>query len=158
MGHCVQKFIFSVRSSPDPAKIGFSPDPVLFRAHLCEPGAHVTLLGSRLYLDHFNVVASGTASLMQSMQLKFSNILLKNDMFRPRRLLLLPKITSDPDPVFRKFESGSDSGVKRNFWLAKFLTSRHVRVHRVIFYISNTLRKLMIKAKGSVFGCVGLKI
>jgi len=31
-------------------------------------------------------------------------------------------------------------GVKRNFWLAKFLTSRHVRTHRVIFYISNMLR------------------
>jgi len=29
---------------------------------------------------------------------------------------------------------------------AKFLTSRHVRMHRVIFYISNTLRKLMIRA------------
>jgi len=27
---------------------------------------------------------------------------------------------------------------------AKFLTSRHVRKHRVIFYVSNTLRKLMI--------------
>jgi len=25
-----------VRSSPDPAKIGFSPDPVLIRAHLCK--------------------------------------------------------------------------------------------------------------------------
>ena len=30
----------------------------------------------------------------------------------------------------------------------KFLTSRHVRMHRVIFYISNTLTKLMIKAQG----------
>jgi len=38
----------------------------------------------------------------------------------------------------------SDSGVKPNFWLAKFLTSRHVRMHRLIFCISNTLRKLMI--------------
>jgi len=27
---------------------------------------------------------------------------------------------------------------------AKFLTSRHVRMHRMVFYISNTLRKLMI--------------
>jgi len=35
-------------------------------------------------------------------------------------------------------------GVKRNFWIVKFLTSRHVRMHRAIFYISNTLRKLMI--------------
>jgi len=25
----------AVRSSPDPAKIGFSPGPVLIRAHLC---------------------------------------------------------------------------------------------------------------------------
>jgi len=33
-----------------------------------------------------------------------------------------------------------------NRWQAKFLTSHHVRTHRVIFYISNTLRKLMIKA------------
>jgi len=37
-------------------------------------------------------------------------------------------------------------GVKRNFWLAKFLTSRHVRMYTVIFYISHTLRKLMIRA------------
>ena len=29
---------------------------------------------------------------------------------------------------------------------AKFLTSRHVRMHKVIFYISNTLRKLVIMA------------
>ena len=29
---------------------------------------------------------------------------------------------------------------------AKFLTSRHMQGHRVIFYISNTLRKLMIRA------------
>jgi len=36
------------------------------------------------------------------------------------------------------------SGVKRNLWLGKFLTSRHVRMHRVIFNISNTLRKLII--------------
>jgi len=37
---------------------------------------------------------------------------------------------------------------------AKFLTSRHVRMHRVIFYISNTLRKLMVKAQGLVFRSV----
>jgi len=29
---------------------------------------------------------------------------------------------------------------------AKFLTSCHVRVHKVLFYISNTLRKLIIRA------------
>jgi len=34
---------------------------------------------------------------------------------------------------------------------AKFLTSRHVRTHRATFYISNTLRKLMIMAWGLVF-------
>jgi len=28
----------------------------------------------------------------------------------------------------------------------KFLTSRHVCMHRVVFYISNTLRKVMIRA------------
>jgi len=27
------------------------------------------------------------------------------------------------------------TGVKRNFWLAKFLTSNHVRMHRVMFYM-----------------------
>jgi len=43
------------------------------------------------------------------------------------------------------------TGVKRNFWLAKFLISRHMRMHRVTFYISNTLRKLMIRASGLVF-------
>jgi len=35
------------------------------------------------------------------------------------------------------------AGVRGNFWLAKYLTSRHMRMHRVIFYISNTLRKLI---------------
>ena len=39
---------------------------------------------------------------------------------------------------------------------AKCLTLRHVRMHRVIFYISNTLRKPMIIAQGLVFTCVGL--
>jgi len=34
---------------------------------------------------------------------------------------------------------------------AEFLTSRHVRMHRVIFYISNTLRKLIVRAQGLVF-------
>jgi len=36
------------------------------------------------------------------------------------------------------------AGVKRNVWLVKFLTSRHVRMHRVILCTSNTLRKLII--------------
>jgi len=36
--------------------------------------------------------------------------------------------------------------VKRNFWLAKFLTSRYMRMHRATFNISNTLRKLMMRA------------
>jgi len=36
------------------------------------------------------------------------------------------------------------SGVKRNFWLAKFLTSHHVRMHRVNIYIPNTLIKLIV--------------
>ena len=34
---------------------------------------------------------------------------------------------------------------------AKFLTSRHVRTYIVIFYISNTLRKLMVRAYGLLF-------
>ena len=41
------------------------------------------------------------------------------------------------------------AGVKRNFRLAKFLTSRHVLTHRVIFYMSNTLRKLIIGLRDS---------
>ena len=39
---------------------------------------------------------------------------------------------------------------KRNFWLAKYLTSRHVRMHKEIFYIPNTLRKLMIRPYAEV--------
>jgi len=34
---------------------------------------------------------------------------------------------------------------------AKFLTSRHVHMHRMVFYIANTPRKLMIRAQGLVF-------
>jgi len=47
------------------------------------------------------------------------------------------------------------AGVKRNFWLANFLTSRHVLMRRVIFYIPNTLRIVIIRAEGFVFrwGC-----
>jgi len=48
---------------------------------------------------------------------------------------------------FQKFRTRC----QRNFWLAKFLTSRHVRMQRAIFYISNTLRKLLIRAQGLVF-------
>jgi len=36
------------------------------------------------------------------------------------------------------------TGITCNFWLAKFLTSHHARMHRVIFYILNTLMKLII--------------
>jgi len=39
-----------------------------------------------------------------------------------------------------------DTGVKRNFWLAKFLSSHHVRMHRVIFFTLNALIKLIIRA------------
>jgi len=39
--------------------------------------------------------------------------------------------------------NGNFSAVARIRCHAKFLTSRHVRMHRVIFYISNMLRKLM---------------
>jgi len=44
----------------------------------------------------------------------------------------------------RSVEHDPVSSVKRNFRLAKFLTSLHVRVHKVIFCISNILRKLVI--------------
>jgi len=47
------------------------------------------------------------------------------------------------------FQTGT--GVKRNSWLAKFLTSRHVHMHKIIFYISNTQIKLMIWAYSFVF-------
>jgi len=39
----------------------------------------------------------------------------------------------------------SGSGVKQNFWHAKFLTSHHVRMHRVMFYIPKTLTKLITR-------------
>jgi len=39
---------------------------------------------------------------------------------------------------------------------AKFLTSSHVRMHRTIFYISNTLRKLMLSV-WCLGKCVGLR-
>jgi len=34
---------------------------------------------------------------------------------------------------------------------AKFLTSGYVRMQKVVFYISNMLRKLMIRAQGLMF-------
>jgi len=39
----------------------------------------------------------------------------------------------------------------RNRCQVKFPTPRHVHMHRVLFYISNTLGKLMIRAKNLVF-------
>ena len=45
--------------------------------------------------------------------------------------------------------SHSDSTPDPKFFIrcqAKFLTSRHVHMRKVLFYISNTLRKLMIGA------------
>ena len=76
----------------------------------------------------------------------------------PRRLLLLPKLKSGSGSRSeRKTQNPArvDSGVKRNFWLAKFLTCEISdftprfmlrSMHRAIFYISNTLRKLLIMA------------
>jgi len=42
----------------------------------------------------------------------------------------------------QRWSRSRTAGVKQNFWLAKFLTLRHVRMHRVIFYTSNTLKQL----------------
>jgi len=44
-------------------------------------------------------------------------------------------------PLISAFQRCADSGVKRNFWLH---SSHHVRMHRGIFYIPNTLMKLII--------------
>ena len=47
--------------------------------------------------------------------------------------------------------------VKRNFWFAKFLSLHHVHMHRVIFYITNTLIKLIFALRNSCLGkCVGI--
>jgi len=48
--------------------------------------------------------------------------------------------------TFYNSVGGWITGVKRNFSLAQFLASRHMRMHRATFNISNTLRKLMIWA------------
>jgi len=39
---------------------------------------------------------------------------------------------------------------KQDVWLAKFLTSRHMRTRRVIFYVSNTLLKVLIRSQDLV--------
>ena len=48
--------------------------------------------------------------------------------------------------TFYNSVGGCITGFKRNFWLAKFLTSRHMRMHRAAFNISNALRKLITRA------------
>jgi len=53
--------------------------------------------------------------------------------------------------TFYNSVGGWITSVKRNFWLAKFLPSRHTHMHRATFYILNTLRKLMIRAYGLGF-------
>ena len=82
----------------------------------------------------------------------------------------LPISLTEKIQIYWKLLSGSCKNWKKTFllrvcsfwkfrlrillWLrcqAKFLTSRHVRMHRVIFYTSNTHRKLMIRAQGLVF-------
>ena len=47
------------------------------------------------------------------------------------------------------------SGVERNFWLAKYLTSHLVHMHRVIFYIPNMLINFSLGLRTSCKGkCV----
>ena len=47
------------------------------------------------------------------------------------------------------FALSPTGGAKRNVWLAKFLTSRHVQMLRISFYMSQ--RNLMIRTYGLVF-------
>jgi len=54
-------------------------------------------------------------------------------------LYLVPSLDIRTCRIFNR-----QTGVKRNFWLAKFLTSHHVRKPRVIFYIPNAVIKLNI--------------
>ena len=71
------------------------------------------------------------------------------------------RITGVDSGTILRFSFGPVSGVKnfwktgpsvkRNFWLAKFLTWHHVRMHKVIFYIPNTLIELIIRAQEFVF-------
>jgi len=84
----------------------------------------------------------------------------------PAPLRLLPFLKKiNPAPLlFSKFvktltrvHSGSCTPpVYRSWCQAKFLTSHHVRMHRVIFYIPNTLIKLIIWAWEFLFRYVGL--
>jgi len=43
--------------------------------------------------------------------------------------------------TFCNSAGGWITGVKRNFWLAKFLISQRMRMHRVTFYISSGVRR-----------------
>ena len=55
-------------------------------------------------------------------------------------------VPSSPDPSKIGF-SADPVLIRAHLWCqAKFLTSRRVRIHRLTFYTSTTLRKLMIKA------------
>ena len=42
-----------------------------------------------------------------------------------------------PEPRIHWQSAAGKVGVKRNFWLAKFLTSGHLRMRRAIFQIRN---------------------
>jgi len=55
--------------------------------------------------------------------------------------LTVNKVFHSPQP-----ESKYTASIRCSRCQAKFLTSWHVHMHRVILYISNTQRKLMIRA------------
>jgi len=65
---------------------------------------------------------------------------------RARKSPKIPQVLSSIQCICFRKTSDLNMGVP-NLLLApvssEFLTSRHVRIHRVIFYISNTLKKLM---------------
>ena len=54
--------------------------------------------------------------------------------------------------AFVFFTLSSTGGVQRIVWLSKFLTSRHVQMLRILFYISQ--RNLMNRAEGLVFSLI----
>jgi len=82
---------------------------------------------------------------MKTFQVSLSNFGQKS--FAPPKVCLsLHLVVSRPIFASLSLKGSGLVSASKDTCQAKFLTTRPVRMHRVIFYISNTLRKVMIRA------------
>ena len=127
---------------------------VPYNVDACSPGAQPALhFGGAIFMNFHSMTSSclfncGT-TFSQTVTYNNINVFLPADTksIVQRNTFCTTLVNKNrQNRTFYISVGGWITGVKGNFWLAKFLTSRHMRMHRATFNISNTLRKLMIRA------------